>query len=451
MTYQWKRNGASIMGATGSSYTIPATDSGVDGAMFAVDISNPAGTLSSVPAILTVTPAGPGVNLNVNTIDDRLDDDTSDGVCHTSVNTCSLRAAIMQANHLTAPLTRINVPAGIYTLTRPPTGNDEESNGNLNLSTPVIADVAIVISGAGANRTVIDANQIDNVIHIAGGRIATLRDITLRNGKTLPFKQGGGILNVGSLTVADCVIEGSQAFVGGGGIYSSGTLKVIRSTIRSNTGIYGGGLYLFGPATVRDSTIHGNHATFGGGIYNDLSVYVVNSTVSQNTADTNGGGISNDGAIVGNPTSTAIAALYNTTVTDNDADHDRDQNGGIGGGVINKIGSRFIVVNSLIARNTLVDSPIYDDCKGVTGLHGEDLFGENGGCTFTGGGTPHLISLSGGMDTMLRDNGDPTLTLALVPPSPAIDGAQHSPDASTKRESADDRPTRCAARSRCTV
>ena len=27
------------------------------------------------------------------------------------------------------------------------------------------------------------------------------------------------------------------------------------------------------------------------------------------------------------------------------------------------------------------------------------------------------------MDTMLRDNGGPTLTLALLPPSPAIDGA----------------------------
>jgi predicted outer membrane repeat protein len=412
--FQWKRNGTSIIGAVDRSYTIPATEMADNGATFAVDIVSPAGPLSSVPATLTVTAAGPGINLNVNTTDDRIDDDTSDGVCHTSANTCSLRAAIMQANRLTGPLVRINVPAGVYTLTRPPTGTDDESSGNLNISPLFFGAAAIVISGAGASSTIIDANQMDNVIHIAQLRIVTLSGITVRDGKPLPLPdgKGGGIYNLGHVTVTDCVIEGNQADNFGGGIYSSGTLKVIRSTIRFNTARYGGGLDLDGPATVRDSTVHGNHADEdGGGIRNNaLSMYVVNSTVSQNTADTNGGGIVN----------AATVALYNTTVTDNDADHDRDENGGIGGGVFNVPGSRFIVGNSLIARNTLVDSPRYNDCNGTFELYGKNLFGDFE-CTHTGIGELDLISVDSGMDTMLRDNGGPTLTLALPPGSTAID------------------------------
>jgi hypothetical protein len=130
--FQWKRNGAAIIGAFATSYTIPATQITDDSAMFGVDIISAAGPLTSVSAVLTVTAPAPGLNLNVNTIDDLLDDDTSDGVCHTSADTCSLRAAIMQANRLTVPLVRINVPAGIYALTRPVTGSDDETSGNLN-------------------------------------------------------------------------------------------------------------------------------------------------------------------------------------------------------------------------------------------------------------------------------------------------------------------------------
>jgi hypothetical protein len=432
ITYQWKRNGTAIIGAADPTYTIPATASVDDSAMFAVDISNPAGTLSSVPAILTLTPAGPGVNFNVNTIDDRLDDDTGDGVCHTSVNTCSLRAAIMQANHLTVPLTRINVPAGIYTLTRPPTATDDESSGNLNLTTPLVAAATVVISGAGAGTTVIDANQIDGVMEIETGRIATLRGLTLRNGKTPPLRSGGGIFNFGSLTLSECVIEGNRTNDAGGGIANSGTLQVIRSTIRSNTATFGGGLFLVGPTTARDSTVAGNHADSGGGIYNDRSVYVVNSTVSQNTADTDGGGIGNYGGTIGDPKAKAIAVLYNTTVTDNDADHDRDERGGIGGGFINKAGSRFIVVNSLIVRNTLVDSPIYDDCDGNVEIRGidffsydADLFAGRGRCSLSGDVNNvrafALDEFATELDTTLRNNGGPTLTLALLPDSHAID------------------------------
>jgi len=430
VTYQWKRNGTAIAGATTTSYTIPATVTGDNGATFTVDIINPVGTLNSASAILTVTPAGPGVNFTVDTIDDRIDDDIKDGECRTSVNTCSLRAAIMQANHLTVPLTRINVPAGTYTLKRPPTGDDnDETSGDLNLTTPTISGQTVVIVGAGAASTVIDANQIDRIIQISDGRIATLEGFTLRNGlpNEVVGKNGGGIRNRGSLTIIECVIERNQS-VDGGGIFSDGTLKVTRSTIRSNSGVVGGGLFLFGPTTVRDSAVIGNHARDGGGIHNLRSLYLVDSTLSQNTADGDGGGIKNNGTYTDvstnmNPKGVALAALFNATIVDNDADHDRDMNGGIGGGVFNQVGSHFIAYNTLIARNTLVDSPIYNDCNGNLELYGVDLLSELSGCIFSGSSTVGLISLSA-VDPALKDNGGPTFTYALLPGNggnPAID------------------------------
>jgi hypothetical protein len=55
VAYQWKRSGAPIVGATSATYAIPATVIGDNAATFAVDIVNPAGTVSSAAATLTVT------------------------------------------------------------------------------------------------------------------------------------------------------------------------------------------------------------------------------------------------------------------------------------------------------------------------------------------------------------------------------------------------------------
>ena len=55
LTYQWRRNGASIAGATASSYTTPPAATGDNGAVFSVLVSNSAGSVTSNPATLTVS------------------------------------------------------------------------------------------------------------------------------------------------------------------------------------------------------------------------------------------------------------------------------------------------------------------------------------------------------------------------------------------------------------
>ncbi len=57
LAYQWRRNGTPIMGATGASYTTPATVDVDTGARFSVVVSNVAGSVTSAEATLTVTPA----------------------------------------------------------------------------------------------------------------------------------------------------------------------------------------------------------------------------------------------------------------------------------------------------------------------------------------------------------------------------------------------------------
>ena len=56
-TYQWKKGGTAIAGATASTYTTPATAIGDNGSTFLVVVSNAAGSQASNSATLTVTAA----------------------------------------------------------------------------------------------------------------------------------------------------------------------------------------------------------------------------------------------------------------------------------------------------------------------------------------------------------------------------------------------------------
>jgi hypothetical protein len=60
LTYQWKKNGAAIAGATAATYVTPATVIGDDRSAFLVVVSNGVGSATSSPATLTVSAVATG-------------------------------------------------------------------------------------------------------------------------------------------------------------------------------------------------------------------------------------------------------------------------------------------------------------------------------------------------------------------------------------------------------
>lgn len=401
--------------------------------------------------IMLAMPVTPGaqaaptrVTFTVNSTLDQPDDLTVPGTCHTAAGTCTLRAAVMQANRTTGLGATIPIPAGIYLLTIPFTGSDGEANGDLNLTSPGSGSPVITITGTGAGVTIIDASQLDRVFHIHPGRVAAISDVTIRNGYiagTDANADGAGIYNEGSLTVSraeisanhvagpagggiengpgssltlvNSVLSQNISNFFGGAISNNGSLDLRNSTLSQNiAATAGGAIYNDGTLKISGSTIYGNGSTDGGGIYTGTgTLYVINSTISQNYANTNGGGILKYGT-------SGLVALYNTTIINNDADHDRDQLGGIGGGVYSGAGARFIVVNSLIIGNTQLNSPISDDCSGYLELYGQNLFGDLSGCTISNVINAGIIPFNA--IGPLQNNGGPTWTYALLPGSAAI-------------------------------
>jgi hypothetical protein len=65
LSYQWLKNNANISGATGASYTTPATIAGDNGARFNVVVKNSAGSIASTMATLTVNTASVAPTITV--------------------------------------------------------------------------------------------------------------------------------------------------------------------------------------------------------------------------------------------------------------------------------------------------------------------------------------------------------------------------------------------------
>jgi predicted outer membrane repeat protein len=358
------------------------------------------------------------VVFTVNSTSDQIDDNPTDGVCHTAAGTCTLRAAFMSANRASGVGATIVVPTGTYTLVIPATVADDDDNGDLNLSVPAgYAPGPTTITGAGAAVTIIDANGIDRVLSVAAGRTGTISGVTVRNGTA--SRLGGGIYNAGTLTADRIVVSSNSAGERGGGIcnVAGATLTLSRSTVDGNTmsssNLAGGGLYSEGTLQVNQSTVSNNTASEGGGIYILFgTLLVTNSTIILNNAVTNGGGIYNE----------KMSNIYNTTIFFNQAAVD-DASGGTGGGVYNNSNGLFNLRNSVIAGNYLSGFPIYNDCTGNLGIYGNNRFSNTDDCTAAVGSTGSAAYL-GSLNELgsPKNNGGPTQTIAIIAPSDMIDG-----------------------------
>ena len=293
---------------------------------------------------------------------------------------------------------------------------------------------------------------------------------------------GAGICNFGTLRLDDSTVTHNEAGAGagggpggsGGGIWNGGTCFVNNSSFVDNRAGFGGwGFYDQG------SGVPGGRGGDGGGIFNSGTMALTNCTIDSNLAGDggegpyglsagwggaggHGGGICNDNdfspvgnlslvccTVVSNRSGmggpgrvneylgaggsggygggiSGVAALTNCTVVGNycgpGGDGSPRGGGGRGGGFC----GGGTLVNDIVALNSVPDDGFGPDVYGYGEVQsvGNNLIGvTNGSGGFTAPGD--LVgSSSSPLDpevAPLAENGGPTLTVALLPGSPAID------------------------------
>ncbi|MES2460399.1 MAG: hypothetical protein V4671_07435 [Armatimonadota bacterium] len=155
-------------------------------------------------------------------------------------------------------------------------------------------NVSITAVSNGKN-TVIDGGANGSVVRVGSAAQVTLTGLTIQNGN-MPI--GGGIYNLGSVSLINTTVENNFSSYGGAGIFNQfGTVTLSNSLITNNTAVsVGGGIFNNeGTVTIDNSSVTNNEAGFqGGGIFNNKGfLSLIDSAVTGNVAGLNGGGISN--------------------------------------------------------------------------------------------------------------------------------------------------------------
>jgi len=340
----------------------------------------------------------------------------------------------------------ISTPAVVnissLTITNGQTVNDtgagvaNTGSGTLNISSCVVSNNSAASYGGGVynatSGTINITNTLltDNFAGKGGGAVSN------GNGTGTP-----GPVNISGSTLQDnqTAVRESSSGIGGGAIMTSGPLVINSSTITNNYGMSGGGIYAYGGSvSVTNSAITNNfadnssvaaiqNAAGGGGIYNfAATVNVTNSTIADNATFQGccnfggGGGILNDQSGILNVTNSTIAGNSMFGATSTVAG---------GGGISNWSGFNPNVKSSIIALNST--SELGPDVYGPFVSAGFNLIGQTDNSTGFTAATDLTGTTASPRDPGLdpegaRNNGGPTVTVALMPDSPAIDKGTHA-------------------------
>jgi hypothetical protein len=352
---------ALVAGAVGFVGVVPSASAAsvVTTAMTTQITNNSAHASQNAAAPQVATPhhslvIGPAPQMTVSfshvfTVDvttDSLDAKPGDGVCSDAAGTCSLRAAIQEADTLNVPV-QIVLSAVTYTLSIAPnnatTVPDDITSGDLNITDQ--GGISIVGSGATVDAT----GMGDRLLEVGGGASLWMSSATLTGGTATNTSSHSTTLG-GALALPDAT--------------SAATLQGVTLTANA-AGSDGGAIYNNGALWLGGSTLSSNSAVgpLGGGLYNaDGSTQVVNDTITGNTLDTagaagtvEGGGIfNNDGPVaVGGSTISGNRVLVGTNGT------------GEGGGIY--AGDETTIDNSTIASNSIGAAPSAANTKALGG------------------------------------------------------------------------------------
>jgi len=233
----------------------------------------------------------------------------------------------------------------------------------------LLIDSDVDIQGFDADKLTIDGNSAGRVFRVEAGVNAWMSNLTITGGAA---QDGGGIYNVGSLSLSGVTLSGNSAVLDGGAVHNAGTLTAANSTISGN-------------AAGRD----------GGGVYSDGTTSLTNVTILNNTAD------SDDDAV------------------------------GSGGGM-HVVSGNAVVHNTVIAGNFRGSAaPVDDDAAGqFDPASSYNLIGViDGSIGLDVALGSQYGQIGSPMDPMLgdlADNGGPTQTHAIQAGSPVIDAGSNA-------------------------
>jgi predicted outer membrane repeat protein len=346
-------------------------------------------------AILTALAIGSGrqalaTTFVVNDTRDLVDAGVGNGECRTSAGTCTLRAAIQEANALPGA-DAIQVPAGTYEIIIPPRNENNITMGDLDVTD------SLTITGAGAGSTIIDGglppagappdrpglDRLFEVLVDAGA--VGLSGLTLRDGYAAEY--GGALLNnsTATVTITASTVTGNVAGKTGGGIdnHVGGTVHIHDSSLSDNVAFESGSALnnnRDGTVTVTNSTVADNSAAVvgldealvgAGAIANNAeldllgTITVTSSQISDNRSGggRHGAGISNDGGGVVTVDQSTFSknraagnggAIFNGTGQVTITDSTFSENAAKGGGAIANGGS-LTVLDGVFSKNTAED------------------------------------------------------------------------------------------------
>jgi CSLREA domain-containing protein len=400
-----------------------------------------------------------GILFEVNSTGDGNDAVHGDGLCETAQGNgvCTLRAAIQEANaQPTDDTIDFNIPSN------DPGYNNGVWTINLGAVLPDL-NTNLNITGPGMDQLVVTRNSSSSfrIFNVTAPGTVSLSGMTITNGYATngSFPGNGGGINktsAGTLNITNCTISNNFGSAGGGiNNDSSGTINITNSTLNGNSAFDGGGLRSNGgTVNLSGTTVNGNTANSSGGAISGSghgagilvsagTMNVTNSTLSGNLArDVGGGGSDIDGGGIYNGAGTVN--LTNSTLSGNHANQDgggiynksalnlsnctMTGNGAvIAGGIYNDNAGSATIKSSIIALN----SSITHNLNGIFITGGFNLIGtDDGGPSFPAG-NPNANNDIVGTNASpidpkldprgLQNNGGPTLTIALLPGSPAID------------------------------
>ncbi len=356
-----------------------------------------------------------GIVFTVTSTADAVDAVPGDGSCATAAHECTLRAAVQEANHAAQQVRIVLAPGARYSLSIMGADEDAAATGDLDVATTV------TIEGHGAT---IDAGNIDRAIEAVGAAELTIDHLTLTHGSAAA---GGGLMvdrsaraGLDHASVTDNLATGTimcthidelnidlgcstsyDGFIGGGGIYSAGTLSMNASTVSDNRAAIDASGCHQEPFVLKAVTYTATVcvSSQGGGVTSWGHLGIVNSTISGNQAGSATGQVDAGGSGGGMflaTTSSLTSSVVLSTIADNRADHGSALDGPI------TLESTIVASTTGAACTSATDTASHDwnlgsdDTCGLTRKHDHAStdpqlgpLADNGGATLT-----HLPALT---------------------------------------------------------